>query len=1056
MKFMKRNYHYKLFCRVNVLFALSFFLSLTTHFSTAYAAIVVKGKVLDNEGLPLPGVTVKSKNESSITSTDVNGNYSISVKNKSSVLTFSFVGFVTEEEVVGDRTIINITLKIVPNRLNEVVVVGYGTVKKGDLTGAVGQVSMADLQKAPVKSFDEALAGRLAGVQVNSADGQPGSSFNIVIRGQNSVTQDNSPLYVIDGFPIETSNNNNINPADIESIEVLKDASATAIYGSRGANGVILITTKSGQKGAAKIDFNGNYGFQENTRTMDLLSPYEFVKFQQEYSPANADLLYLASKGKTLEDYRNLPNIDWQDELFRKAPLQQYSLAVSGGTNDTKYYVSGSLNNEQGTIINTGFNRYQGKITLTQSVNPKLKVFFNLNYSDFSSNGILPTEGTNSATNNLLYSTWGYRPVTGSDLNLAEVLFDPDIDGSNDRRINPIISAKNEVRIASNSNLVINSYAQYNLNKNLVLKFSGGITKNVGRSDRFNNSQTFFGSPFSTGGVNGVNGSVIYGENKRWLNENTLTYRKVFNKVHDLNILGGITFQQNKSEVYGLSAIQVPNESLGLNGLDEGVPQTVNAAGSYDRLSSYLTRINYNYKSKYLFTASFRADGSSKFAKNNKWGYFPSGSLAWRMSSENFMKNISFINDAKLRIGFGMTGNNRVGPFDYLSVLGQPTTSPYPFNNIIVNGAIPLSLGNSDLKWETTSQTNIGYDLSLLKDRINFTFDVYRKTTFNLLLNADLPYTTGFDNVFKNIGRVRNEGLEFTLNTQNINTKKFKWSSSFNISFNKTKVLELSDNQESLLRAVGWENSFAQTPLYLTKIGDPMGQFYGFVSDGIYQLSDFEITPSGVYVLRQDVVNNGNTRSSIQPGDVKYKDINGDGLVNSSDQTVIGRGLPIHIGGFTNNFTYKRIDLNVFLQWSYGNDIYNANRMIFEGNSLSKINLNQFATYANRWTPDNPSNTIPRVRGEGPRVYSSRFIEDGSFIRLKTVSLGYNFNQKFIKKLEMKSLRMFISAQNLFTLTNYLGMDPEVSVRNSALTPGFDYSAYPRARTIVFGLNTSF
>lgn len=1039
-----------------VLFAFLLLFQTAVRANNTLVDILVKGRILDDEGLPLPGVSVNIKNEKGATSTDIDGNYVISVPNKNSVLVFSFIGFSGKEEIVGNRTIINTTLNPTPSRLNEVVVVGYGTVKRGDLTGSVGQVTMADLQKAPVKSFDEALAGRLAGVQVSSADGQPGSSFNIVIRGQNSITQGNSPLYVIDGFPIESTDQNNINPADIESIEVLKDASATAIYGSRGANGVILITTKSGQKGDAKVDYNGNYGFQENLKTMDLLSPFEFVKFQQELSPVTTESLYLSGKGKTLDDYKDLPQLDWQDLLFRQAPLQQHSLAISGGTNDTKYYVSGSLNDEEGTVINTGFKRYQGKITLTQNITPKFKAFFNLNYSDYTSNGIVPTDGTNSATNNLLYSTWGYRPVSGSGLDLSEVLFDPDIDGNNDYRINPIISSNNELRIATNENLVVNTFGEYRFNKNLVLRVSGGITSNNRRSDRFNNSQTFFGNPFSTGGVNGVNGSVIYVENNRWLNENLLTYKKVFNKVHDLNIIAGLNFQQNKFDTYGASAIQVPNESLGLNGLDEGTPQTVTAAGASDRLSSYLTRVNYNYKSKYLLTASFRADGSSKFARGNRWGFFPSGSLAWRMSSENFMRNLLFINDAKLRVGFGVTGNNRVGPFDYLSVLGQPVGSPYAFNNAIAPGAIPISLGNSDLKWETTSQTNIGYDLGLFKDRISLTVDVYRKTTYDLLLNADLPYSTGFSSIFNNIGRVRNEGIEFTLNTQNIKTKNFNWNSSFNISFNRNKVLELSNNQESLLRSIGWDNAYSNTPLYLTKVGSPMGQFYGFVADGIYQFADFDVSPTGTYTLKGDLVNNGNSSNSIQPGDVKYKDINGDGVVNARDQTVIGRGIPLHTGGFTNNFTYKKFDLNVFLQWSYGNDIYNANRMVFEGNSLLKINLNQFASYANRWTPSNPSNTIPRVRGEGPRVYSSRLMEDGSFLRLKTVSLGYNFDKNLIRKLNMKALRVFVSAQNLYTLTNYSGMDPEVSVRNTALTPGFDYSAYPRARTIVFGLNTSF
>ncbi|WP_017257337.1 SusC/RagA family TonB-linked outer membrane protein [Pedobacter arcticus] len=1018
------------------------------------AAILVKGRILDDEGLPLPGVSVKAKNEKAATVTDVNGNYSISVEKKTSVIQFSFLGFESQETTVGDRTTINISLKVIASRLNEVVVVGYGTVQKRDLTGAVGQVSMKDLQKAPVKSFDEALAGRVAGVQVNSDDGQPGSNFNIVIRGQNSITQDNSPLYVIDGFPIEAANNNALNTSDIESIEVLKDASATAIYGSRGANGVILITTKSGKKGAPVIEYSGNFGTQENVKTMDLLSPYEFVKLQLELNQPAASALYL-SNGNTLDTYKSVKGIDWQNELFRSSFTQQHNISLSGGTDNTQYVISGSINNQDGVIINSGFKRNQGKISLTQKVNDKLKIYTNLNYANIISDGVVPTSGSNSATNNLLYSTWGYRPISSSLVDLTNVLFDPDIDGSNDYRINPIISSNNELRKATNNNLIVNTYAQYAFSKKLTLKVSGAVTNNLRRNDLFYNSLTYYGNPNTAGGVNGVNGSVIFTQNSSWANENILTYKEKFNKNHELTVLGGVSFQEDKYSRYGSKAIQVPNESLGLDGLDEGVPQTINAESSNATLESFLSRVMYNYKSKYLATASFRADGSSKFAPGKRWSYFPSVSVAWRMSSESFMKNLDFIYDAKLRVGYGVTGNNRVGDFSYLSVLGQPTGSPYAFNNSINLGAIPVALGNKDLKWESTAQANIGYDLSLFKDKLSLTADVYRKTTYDLLLDADLPYSTGYTTAFMNIGKVRNEGLELSLNTTNISKRDFKWSSSINISFNKSKVLGLSEGQQFRTTPVSWENSYNSTPLYIAKVNEPIASFYGYVWDGVYQVSDFDLI-GGAYVLKADVPNNGNARNVIQPGDIKYKDIAGnDNIVNSDDRTVIGRGQPIHTGGFNNNFSYKNFDLNVFFQWSYGNDIYNANRMIFDGNMLAKQNLNQFASYADRWTPENPSNTLYRVNGQGPRVYSSRLIEDGSFLRLKTVSLGYAFKPQLIKPIGLKTLRLSVSGQNLLTWTNYSGMDPEVSIRNSALTPGFDYSAYPRARTIVFGLSTS-
>lgn len=1014
----------------------------------------VEGKVTDqNDGTPLIGVSVQVKGTKVGATTNQDGRYSINVPSDvKSTLVFSYIGYLARELNVGDKGVINLTLAEDSNLLNDVVVIGYGTVAKRDLTGAVGSVNMKDLQKAPVKSFDEALGGRVAGVQVASNDGQPGNSFNIVVRGQNSITQDNSPLYVVDGFPLESSNNNAINPADIESIEVLKDASATAIYGARGANGVILITTKGGKVGEPVISYTGNVGIQQNIKQMDMMSAYEFVRLQEEIDPINTPLLYYKD-GKTLDSYRNIKGIDWQDQVFRTAPSTEHNLSLTGGTDKTQYVVSGSINSQDGVIINSGFRRYQGRMALTQKVSDKLKVYASIDYSNIKTGGTIPTSGTNSATNNLLYSVWGYRPVTGMDVNLMDQLFDPDIDGLNDYRVNPILSSNNELRDAITNNLRINAYAQYSFNKNLSLKVSGGISNNMRRNDTFFNSQTYYGSPNSN---NKVNGSILYTQNSSWLNENILTFKKLFNKVHNLNVVAGITMQEDKYSRYGMAAIQLPNEAAGLDGMDDGTALPVTAESSNSKLLSFLGRVTYDYKSKYFLSASFRADGSSKFMPGRRTGYFPSGSIAWRISNEDFMKNLTMVSDAKFRVGYGVTGNNRVGDFSYLSVLGFPIGGAYGFNNNTSRGAIPLSIGNPLLIWESTAQSNIGYDMGLFKDRITFTADVYRKSTYDLLLNADLPYTTGYESAFKNIGKVRNEGLELTLNTRNIETKNFQWTSSFNISFNRSKVMALNEGQTFKTTAIAWDNSYSGTPLYIARVGEPIAQFYGYEFDGIYQYSDFNENTPGVYTLKDNVPNNGNARNTIQPGDVKYKDLDGNLVVDSKDQKVIGRGQPIHVGGFNNNFSYKNFDLSVFLQWSYGNDIYNANRMVFEGNMLDKKNLNQFANYADRWTPENPSNTINRVRGQGPKVYSSRVIEDGSFLRVKTVALGYNFDQGFLKKLKLKSLRISAAAQNLFTFTNYSGMDPEVSVRNTALTPGFDYSAYPRARAVVFSLNTSF
>uniref|UniRef100_UPI003D7F358D SusC/RagA family TonB-linked outer membrane protein n=1 Tax=Pedobacter sp. TaxID=1411316 RepID=UPI003D7F358D len=593
---------------------------------------------------------------------------------------------------------------------------------------------------------------------------------------------------------------------------------------------------------------------------------------------------------------------------------------------------------------------------------------------------------------------------------------------------------------------------------NLKLKVTGGVNRTSSRNESFNNSLTRYGYAGST---DKVNGTILNTDVNNWLNENTLTYNKKINKDHTLNVLGGITFQGSDYHRYGVSANHLPNESLGLSGLDEGIPVKVTAINSEWSLMSLLSRVNYNYKSRYLLTGSFRADGSSKFRADNRWSYFPSAAFAWRAINENFLKNSTLLSDAKLRLSWGITGNNRVSDYASYARLSFDNSSGvynayYPFNNSLQQGVYPSNLANLDLKWENTTQSNAGVDLGIWKQRITLTMDYYKKTTSDLLLNAQLPLTTGYVDAFKNIGKTSNSGLEFALNTVNVNKKNFSWNSSLNISFNRNKVLELTQNQESLLTNVNWDQDFKNLPLYIAKIGQPLGQMYGYVWEGVYQYNDFDQLPNGSYLLKDLVTTNTSDRSSastIKPGDIKYTDLNGDGVINDYDRTVIGRGYPIHQGGFNNNFKYKNFDLSVFMQWSYGNDIVNANRLLFEAGN--KINLNQYATFQNRWTPTNTETDMPRVGGKGPNAYSSRIIEDGSYLRLKTVSLGYSFAPSVLKRLNAKTLRVYASAQNLVTWTNYSGSDPEVSVYYTALTPGFDYSSYPRPNTIIFGLNLS-
>jgi TonB-linked SusC/RagA family outer membrane protein len=1018
----------------------------------------LKGKITDEKtGESLPGVNVKA-GDNARTVSDQNGNFSLNIPNSNAgPLSVSYVGYIPQTIQIGSRTEINVRLISLSQGLDDVVVVGYGAVKKQDLTGSVAQVNITDMQKAPVKSFDDALAGRVAGVEVSSNEGQPGISNNIVIRGNNSVTQDNTPLYVIDGFPIDNPNNNVINPEEIETITVLKDASSTAIYGSRGANGVIVITTKRGAIGEPVVKYNGYVAVQRVSEREEMMGPYEFVRLQNDLDPITTAAVYF-SNGRNLESYRNVQGVDFQNELYRDALMHSNNISISGGTAKTRYSVSASALGQGGVIINSGFSRYQGRVTLDQELNSKVKIGINANYSSINITGTTPSSSTSqiNASTNLMYSVWGYRPVSGSNADLLNELFDPEIDETVNYRFNPISSVNNEYRKNVNNSIIANAYVDYAITSKLKLRVTGGLNNNQNRSESFNNTLTRSGSPFGPLGASGVNGGIAYRQVNNWVNENTLTYNNSFNKNHSLNVLLGATLQGINATGYGYTAVAVPNESLGINGLDEGTPRTITSTATGSTLASGLARVNYNYKSRYLFTATVRADGSSKFRDDNKWSVFTSGAFAWRMSDEPFMKNIKFINDAKLRISYGETGNNRIGDFSTYSTFIIEPMAAYAFNNSIVKGIIPMAIGNPGLKWETTATTNIGYDLSLFQDRIQFTFDAYRKTTFDLLLNASLPTTTGYANAFKNIGKVRNQGLEFTLNTVNIKTKDFTWSSNFNISFNENKLLGLADNQESLQTPIVWERRYTGVPLYVAKLNNPIAAMYGFVFDGIYQFNDFDQLPDGRYSLRADVVNNGSARTAVQPGDIKYKDLNGDGVVNTLDQTQIGRAYPIHVGGFSNNFNYKNFDLNVFLQWSYGNDIVNANRLVFEGNATGAVGLNQYASYADRWTPGNPSNTLNRVGGQGPAYYSSRVIEDGSYLRLKTVSLGYSLGSAVLKNIKIRSLRAYLSAQNIFTITGYSGPDPEVSVKNSTLTPGFDYSAYPRARTLTFGINATF
>lgn len=1046
-----------------VLLALLMSYSLTNLYAQSQKTISLKVVDVDTHD-PLAGVVVGAvKDKKKTTITNDEGLFSITLS-ETDTLIFSHIGYQRHRIAVKNIRTNTISLKSTATQLDDVVIIGYGTAKKDEIGGSLAKVDIEEMKKAPVTSFEQALQGRVAGLQISANDGQPGDEMNVVIRGGNSLTQGNSPLYVIDGFPIEDPSLGALNPDDIASITILKDAASTAVYGARGANGVIVIETKTGTEGKPTFAYQVNYGLQHSDRRMEIMSPYEFVKYQLEFNPTRAKDTYLIN-GRTLDSYKDMKGIDWQEAIFRTGAYQQHNFSVTGGTKQSKYMISGAVLDQQGMIINTGFKRYQGRLSMDQTfskhVNFRLRADYSyqnaygqrVSASNADSNGA-------QATSYLLFGAWGYRPVTGNvDENLEDDLLDPTIQLSTDSRINPVMSANNEYNSNKVQNLNANAFVNFNIIKGLDFKVSGGINNRNSRVDEFYNSNTSRGNINIYGNsARGVNGAIDFPSRFSWTNENTLTYNKQFNKNHRINALLGYTMQEVKSSSYGYATRRIADESLGMVSLALGTPYQVGAMESKNTLLSGLGRINYNYKSKYTFEFSMRADGSSKFRPENRWGYFPAGSFAWLLGREKFIKNIKAISSAKLRASYGLSGNNRVGDFSYQSTIGYPMINAYSFQNQTPQlGSWLSNLGNPALTWETTAQLDLGMDLSLLKDRINLTVDYYNKETKDLLLNADIPTTTGYAKVFKNVGSIQNKGWEFALSTTNIKTKNFSWASNFNISFNKNKVLELSDNQEVFLSNVNWTSTFNGTFLYLTKVGAPVSQFYGYSFDGVYQYADFDQLSNGDYLLKQGITDNGTNRNDIQPGDIKYKDMNGDMVINEADMVVIGRTLPKHIGGFSNVFQYKSFTLSTLLQWSYGNDIFNANRVIFEGNEINRNNVNQFAAYQDRWTPTNPSNTMFRAGGTGKLgAYSSRTIEDGSYLRLKTVALAYQLPYKWSGKIGLNKLSVTASAQNLITWTKYSGMDPEVSVRNTILTPGFDYSAYPLPKTIVFGLQATF
>lgn len=990
-------------------------------------AVHISGTVTDENGLPLPGVNVIEKGTTTGTSTDSDGKYMI-VVNQGAYLVFSFIGYQIQEFLVDNQTVIDVTMVPEVTSLDEIVVVGYGTVRKSDLTGAVANVGERDIKATPIVDLGRALQGRAAGVLVTQNSASPGAPATIRIRGTGSVNAGNDPLYVIDGFP--TDNINSINPSDITSIEILKDASSTAIYGSRGSNGVVLVTTRRGKSGRSTIDFETYYGIQSVRRKIPLLNAQQYAEFINEARINGGAEAYFDGSS----DERPLPSqlskgTDWQDEVFRTAPIRNYQLTLSGGENKTRYALSGNYYDQDGIILNSDFKRSTLRANLDHDISSRVSVGLSMQGAFTTSNAArTETDGGSSSG------------VTNAAINYAPTFPVHNSDGTyyrnqgtlNGNLVDNPVGLANEITNEYLTNrLLANVFVDIEILRGLKLRTSWGADLNNWKTNFYATRQIGLGL-----GTNGT-ASVAAGMMRNGLNENTLTYQKTISEKHDLTALVGYTTQAYHTESVQANAINFNDDFALFNNLAAGATLQSPASSASDwALTSYLARINYSFADRFLATFTARRDGSSRFGPHKKYGFFPSGALAWKVINESFMKEQSVFSDLKFRISYGLTGNQEIGDYSYLSFISNVR---YPFggaNPALQVGGVPAGISNLALGWEKNKQLDAGIDFSFFSHRLNVTADYYIKTTSDLLFSVNVPQTTGYSTSLRNIGQVENRGLEVAISSENIAAGGFQWNTDFNVAFNRNKVLALDGRPEFTDGAGSGHLVVFNT--VLMKVGEPLGNFYGRQVTGIFQ-SEEEVAASP-------------QSATAKPGDLRYADLNTDGQINDLDRTVIGNGNPDFFGGLNNTFSYKGVELNVFLQGSFGNEILNFGR--FDLYNLNGNN-NQSADVLQRWTPERPSSTIPRANiFGGNRILSSFHIEDASYIRLKNISLGYQLPERIFGPLPIQSAKIYVSAQNWLTFTNYKGYDPEVSrFGSSAINQGMDYGGYPASKTLLVGLN---
>ena len=1014
----------------------------------------LKGVIVDETDTPLIGATVQVKGTSTGSITDFDGNYTIKA-NKGAVITFSYIGYKTQEIKFTGQPTVNI--KMVPDNqtLDEVVVVGYGTMKRSDLTGSVASIAAKDVEGFKTSSVAGALGGQIAGVQITSTDGTPGAGFSINIRGVGTLTGDSSPLYIVDGFEVDDIDY--LSNSDIESIEILKDASSSAIYGARAANGVVLISTKSGKIGKPIINYNGSASYRKISKKLDVLSPYEFVKLQGEVNSKYSDSYFKTGNDdngnpyryQSLDDYIGVSGVNWQDETFNPTWSQDHSLSIMGGTEDTKYNASFSRYIENGIFKNSGFNKTTGKFRLDQKLSKSLSFNFTVNYALTNREGV-GTSG-DSGRFNMLAQILSARPTGGLKLTDEELLasaIDPEMleSGESLAQVNPVKQTESVTNNKRAEMWAGNASATWQIIKGLTFKTSGTYNTTNNRTDIFYKD----GSKEAYRNGQKPYGRTQMGRDVRWTNSNNLTWKQKVKK-HNYDIMLGHEVSFKSTEYLLGEAMDFPFDNLGNDYLGLGAtPSRVESSYSEKTLLSFFARGNYNYDNRYLFTATVRADGSTVFSNKNKWGFFPSFSAAWRVSEEAFMKDVEWVSNFKVRLGWGIVGNDRIS--NYLS-MDLYEANKYGIGNNTVTVLTPKQLKNANLKWEGASSVNLGVDLGFFDNRLNVTADFFIKDTKDLLLAQSLAHVTGFDSQMQNIGKIQNKGIELSFNSTNIQTRDFTWQTNFNISFIKNTLKGLASGVESMYARSGFDSNFTAYD-YIATVGQSLGLIYGYEFDGIYQSSDFYTTPDNQLILKEGITNNARY-GTVKPGVVKYKDQDGDGIITTNDRTVIGNAMPKWYGGITNTFNYKGIDFSFMFQFNYGNDIYNATRLYATQSRSGRRNM--LAEVADRWSPTNASNKVPSQDGYIVNDVYSRFIEDGSFLRLKNITLGYTLPHKWTRKFHASKLRIYATGQNLFCISGYSGYDPEVnSASSNPMTPGLDWGAYPKSRVFTFGIDLQF